>query len=361
MLTIFRRHSPTCHHRSKGRSYRNCRCPIHVQGTLEGQHIREALKTRVWSRAQYIVREWEASGSKNDRPVAISSACTAFLDDCRDRGLAESSIVTYGKLTRRLEVFCELHGLKSLKHLTTDHLSQFRSTWSKGNWSSLKRWEQLRTLCKFWLSRGWLVTDPSAGLKRPLAKANPTMPFSREEIASILSAIESYPIDHHDKSNRDRLRAFVLTLRYTGFRMSDAWSLNVDKIKDGKVMLYTAKTGTPVWLPLPPRLISALATIRPNSAGYYFWSGTSNSHAAFNSWNRKLVRLFRLANIENGHAHRFRDTFAVEMLLAGVPIERVSIMLGHQSIRVTERHYSPWVRARQDQLEEDVRRVWGEG
>jgi len=38
-------------------------------------------------------------------------------------------------------------------------------------------------------------------------------------------------------------------------------------------------------------------------------------------------------------------------------MERVSILLGHTSIRVTEKHYSPWVRARQEQLEADVMRV----
>lgn len=36
-----------------------------------------------------------------------------------------------------------------------------------------------------------------------------------------------------------------------------------------------------------------------------------------------------------------RDTFAVELLLKGTPIEEVAILLGHSSIRVTEKHYSP--------------------
>jgi len=27
-------------------------------------------------------------------------------------------------------------------------------------------------------------------------------------------------------------------------------------------------------------------------------------------------------------------------------------------VRVTERHYSPWVRSRQEQLEQDLKRVW---
>jgi integrase len=61
-----------------------------------------------------------------------------------------------------------------------------------------------------------------------------------------------------------------------------------------------------------------------------------------------------------GHAHRFRDTLAVELLLAGVPLERVSILLGHTSIRVTEKHYAPWVRERQEQAEADVKRTWAQ-
>jgi integrase/recombinase XerD len=48
----------------------------------------------------------------------------------------------------------------------------------------------------------------------------------------------------------------------------------------------------------------------------------------------------------------------VELLLSGVPIERVSVLLGHQSVRITEKHYSPWVCARQEQLEADLRHSW---
>jgi integrase len=58
------------------------------------------------------------------------------------------------------------------------------------------------------------------------------------------------------------------------------------------------------------------------------------------------------------HAHRFRDTFAVELLLVGVTLERVSILLGHTSVKITEKHYAPWVRERQEQAEADVKRTW---
>jgi integrase/recombinase XerD len=36
----------------------------------------------------------------------------------------------------------------------------------------------------------------------------------------------------------------------------------------------------------------------------------------------------------------FRDTFAAELLLAGVPIDQTSLLLGHSSVKITERHYA---------------------
>src|ERR1700682_2699453 len=91
---------------------------------------------------------------------------------------------------------------------------------------------------------------------------------------------------------------------------------------------------------------------------YFFWSGRGKLESIVRSWQTRLRKLFKLANVPNGHAHRFRDTFAVELLLAGVPIERVSILLGHQSVRITEKHYAPWVRSRQEQLEADLANAW---
>jgi hypothetical protein len=55
---------------------------------------------------------------------------------------------------------------------------------------------------------------------------------------------------------------------------------------------------------------------------------------------------------------RVRDTFAVEMLLAGVPIDQVSLLLGHASVKITEKSNSPFVKARQVQLQESVRKAW---
>jgi site-specific recombinase XerD len=53
-----------------------------------------------------------------------------------------------------------------------------------------------------------------------------------------------------------------------------------------------------------------------------------------------------------------RHTFAVELLLAGVGIERVSKLLGHQTVRTTEDYYSAWIKERQEKLVVEVKDAW---
>jgi integrase/recombinase XerD len=86
-----------------------------------------------------------------------------------------------------------------------------------------------------------------------------------------------------------------------------------------------------VFVPLPPFVVEALNKIpagpKPNPR-YFFWSGNGLPKSSVANWQRAYRRLFRLVDIRKPdgtkkrcHPHMFRDTFAVEMLLAGVPPE----------------------------------------
>jgi integrase len=186
------------------------------------------------------------------------------------------------------------------------------------------------------------------------------MPYSREEVVKILAAIETYTeeMPSPGKDNARRMRAFVLLLRYSGMSIGDAVNLSSDRITGNHLFLYTQKTGVPVNTVLPDFVMDAIEATPKVNEKYFFWSGVGKLDSAVRSWQTRLRKLFELAKIPGGHGHRFRDTFAVELLLAGIPIEHVSILLGHQSIRITEKHYSPWVRSRQEQLEADLASAW---
>jgi integrase/recombinase XerD len=214
---------------------------------------------------------------------------------------------------------------------------------------------RLKGFLRFCERRKWIDANPAAGMKAPKVANRPTLPFTREEMLKILAALDKYA-NRAGVENAQRLRAFVLLLRYSGMRIGDAVQCGPERLKGNKLFLYAQKTGVHVQCVLPDFVVREIEAA--SSERFFFWSGQSKLHTVVGVWQQSLQTLFSLAGVSGGHAHRFRDTFAVELLLAGVPIERVSILLGHQSTKITERHYSPWTRSRQEQVEADLQRAW---
>jgi integrase len=148
-------------------------------------------------------------------------------------------------------------------------------------------------------------------------------------------------------------------MRYSGLRLNDAVTLERARLNENRLFLYQQKTGLPVYVPLPPHVVELLGTLPNTNSRYFFWTGNGLHYRASNCWHASLQRLFRWAKLEKrAHPHMLRDTFAVELLLAGVPIDQVSILLGHSSVKTTERHYAPFVKARQEQLVSSVEKSW---
>ncbi len=361
MLTIYRRHRGSCKHRSKGRAHRHCDCPIWADGFLGGKELRLSMRVRNWRRANELVCEWESRDKvgTNDRKTIVDGM-RDFLSDLESRHLHISTTRKYKLLDRQLIHFARTSGLLYVDELDLNVLSRFRTTWKDGPRSSAKKLERLRSFLRFAQKRKWVAENYAMDLKSPKVTLRPTMPYTSEQMKLILSAVDQYEAEmpSRAKDNARRMRALILVLRFSGLRISDAISLSVDQITGTRLFLYTQKTGVPVNLILPPVVCDALERTPMASKRHWFWSGVGELETAVTNWRARLHALFEIAKIPDGHAHRFRDTFAVELLLAGVPIERVSVLLGHQSVRITEKHYSPWAKSRQEQLEADLRKAW---
>src|SRR5258707_4286935 len=98
MLTIYRRHLKNCEHRGDGRKYRRCRCPLWVDGFLNGVEIRKALGLRDWTKAQVLIRDWEVQGEPDtvegpgtSGPIPLEEAWRIFLADQEARKLHAST------------------------------------------------------------------------------------------------------------------------------------------------------------------------------------------------------------------------------------------------------------------------------
>jgi integrase/recombinase XerD len=352
MLKVYRRHNPArCQHTE--RTWRRCLCPLWVDGTLLGKRYHKTLRTRNWDRAQKLAQDMEASGKPPDKRLTIQEVCDAYLRDAEGRGLRDSSLQKYRLLFRRLHEFAAASGLTFVTELDIETLRTFRSGWKLRNFAARVSTENLRALMRFCHDSGWIQSNPGKLLKSPEVRSVPSVPFADEEFVKIIAACDNYR-----SLQGVHMKAFVLLLRYSGLRIRDAVTLERSRLSNGKLFLSTAKTGTIVNLPLHPDAVTALEAIASNGTGYFFWTGEGAPKTRVGNYQSYLTKLFKLAAVEHGHAHRFRHTFAVSLLLKGVPVERVAVLLGHSGTKVTSQHYSPWIAARQEQLEADVRGTW---
>jgi integrase/recombinase XerD len=365
MLTTYRRHLKNCEHSDEGRKYIRCKCPIWIDGTYRGERMLESLKTRNWTEALEKARdlqldEHKASAQIAAEPITLVIATDEFIADAKARVLNDRTVYKYKFLFQQLRAFGELEGVRYLNQLDVRLLRKFRATWKDKNLAALKKLERLRSFYRFAVSNKWVEDNVAKEVKKPLIEDRQTLPYSADEVFRILAAAETRVAECQapGRDNARRMTALLLLLRYSGLRIGDAVRCDTTRLADGRLRLYTAKTGTHVHLPLPEFVVRALDAIPKMSDRFWFWTGNGKFSTAVGDWQGRLLELAVPAKVPNLHAHRFRDTFAVELLLKGVPLERVSILLGHSSVKVTEKHYAPWIRERQEQAEADVRRTW---
>ena len=156
-------------------------------------------------------------------------------------------------------------------------------------------------------------------------------------------------------------------MRHSGLAIVDAATLRRHDLIHDKVggfyRIVTArqKTGTDVSVVIPPDVAQELLTVLNGNPTYVFWTGNGEPRTAVSHWQKDFRTLFGDAKIKapgSMLSHRLRDTFAVRLLEHGVPMEEVSKLLGHQSIKTTERHYAKWVKGRQDRLDALVSATW---
>lgn len=80
-----------------------------------------------------------------------------------------------------------------------------------------------------------------------------------------------------------------------------------------------------------------------------------------NNFGVRLAGLFRNAGVQvdSKHvSHMLRNTFAVDLLERGVPLEEVSILLGHKSVKTTELYYADFTKRYMEKTADKLRMTW---
>lgn len=322
-----------------------------VQASIGGEQKRWSLKTRDRVTADTLRRQVELD------LLAPRTIAKRWLDFEKEfltwttPHITATTLKGYKFVLTRLTAFLERAGIDSVRDISVHTIIAFtesslkeihRINHTKKTAGGVKY--DLRVLHRvfaFALEAGYISANPvRAGNLN--AEAGKTEPFTPADVEKMLKS------EYLNK--KPYLRAIVLLFLHSGLRIRDVIELRRDAISlsQGALVLHvkTRKRGRIVRLQLHPDVVDALKehhrqeTATQKASPYVF--STENGQPIV-SLDKHLRRLWKKVEIAGGHAHRFRDTFAVRLLERGASLYDVGKLLGI-SAQTVERHYAPYSR-----------------
>jgi site-specific recombinase XerD len=142
-----------------------------------------------------------------------------------------------------------------------------------------------------------------------------------------------------------RDRALFLLLLRTGIRIGEALGLRLNDldIRDRKVHLFEGEKnsmGRVVYLSDDALFAIKLWLRRRDKDKEFVFYSRGNTHLCYSTGRSRFVRYLKKAGLDQkGYTvHCLRHTFASELLNAGMRLECLQQLLGHQDIEVTRRY-----------------------
>lgn len=396
-ISVFARHSVDCPYRNNPQ-WKRCDCckSIYVREGKKTTYV--SARTRSWEAAERFA---QAERDKRDpvkielQKIAEREAAKAAKDALQLKPLGEAleqwltgmkgpgrtSIEAYRCTTRKLQRWADRVGVIHVSDVSPALLDQWRGSWApdaghREDRLSLTTQAALLTRIKAFFrwatAMEYTQRNPTLMLKAITPDDSQTWPLNPTQFDELLAATYKMDAEARYRSARvgQHLRAVFLVQRWTGLRIGDVLILPKAALQANRLRAVIRKIenrkplAARIECILPDHVRDALNSLpqRPEEhPDYYFWSKTCTADINTNKWCRKIDRLNHYLSFkdEDGepmkfHSHMLRDTFAVELLLAGVPLEKVSKALGHASVTMTEKYYAKWTASRRQQLEDDV-------
>ena len=218
----------------------------------------------------------------------------------------------------------------------TDYDYYLRTTNKCNNNSTLKYIKNLGKIIRICLSNGWIIKNPFVNYKGKIKTVNRVY-LTEEEVQRM--ANKSFDIDR-----LSQVRDVFLFCCFTGLAYVDIKKLKISEITkgvDGGLWIFTnrQKTETRSAIPLLP---TATQLIKKYSNHPLCINKDMPlpvpSNQKMNGYLKEIAAMCGIDKILTSHIAR--HTFATTITLSnGVPIETVSKMLGHSSIKQTQ-HYA---------------------
>lgn len=137
-----------------------------------------------------------------------------------------------------------------------------------------------------------------------------------------------------------RHQAMILLLFTTGIRTNELCNIETENVDLTHLTIYLkfTKTKTARYTAIMPEVAPILQEVIQNNNGSKYLFPEKESHITPVCVKSLLRRIKKALNIDVLSAHKLRHLYATTQLRQGTDIKSVSKLLGHKSIRMTERY-----------------------
>ena len=266
--------------------------------------------------------------------------------------LAESTRERYVQTLKAFDTFANTAGIAELRAMNRAFLEKFKA-WRLAKIKERKFSRNGRGLA---LDVAILHRVFSFAVENEMAEKNPVRLEGRpgDDPESGAQPLTAEQLSKVREVANDDLLVFLL-LRWTGLRGSDAVKLTWGEIdwEGREINRLTQKRRKRVVLPIPQELFFALEVERDRRAPRPWEHVLVNPRTGKAMTRPRLYQrvqaMGRRANLSDIHPHRFRDTFAVDMLARGASPYDVAKLLG-DTVGTMEKHYAPFVKELRDRV-----------
>jgi integrase/recombinase XerD len=271
----------------------------------------------------------------------LTLAVEAFLTAKEGARCSARTLEAYSFALRKFTTWLRAQGVTDPAAITPHHVRLYfvelgKSTLAAGSVHDYAR--PVRTWLRFLYADGIIPADVMARVQMPRLDKTILPSFTPSEVFDLLEACK-------DAQDPERDTALVLFLLDSGVRASELCALTIGDVdaKTGAVMVRLGKGGKDRTCYIGARARRALLRYlleRPHHdpSAPLFPSLLTDGHLTANGLLLFCRRLGLRAGVPDCHPHKFRRTFAIESLRAGMDLVRLAALMGHSDLTMLRRY-----------------------
>ncbi len=269
-----------------------------------------------------------------DVDLTIKTAIKKFIEHLKALERSSNTIVAYRGDLEQFAEYLEGEKINLVNEIKTNDIKGFKAHLSSKDYTAKtvsRKLNSVKSFFRFLVEEGVIDRDVSRQVKHPKIE---------NDLPRVLKPMEYRALRdvcRHDK----RTLAIVELMLQAGLRISEVANLHLEDIGENaiKVRAYESHNGREIPLNRAAKeAIEDYLEERGEARKNYLFITKTGRQLLVRNIRSIINRYLEKAGLEDVKVNDLRNTFIVEQLSAGVPLDVVADVVGHKRISTTERY-----------------------